>query len=361
MDVHPLRVLIKAAMLFVVFNMLYASVDPPISISAYNVLLTGRVRMPFGGEPYSVMVDDLHVMFASHAIARRKDKGEFRVALIGDSSVWSEDIQAEESISEMWNKQKEKCGNDQMIFYNLGYPHPSVIKDLVIMEQAMEYEPDGFVWFITANTIMPRRVNPFITTNREETLHILDSHQLSLTGEDALRASEPAFFDKTIVGRRSLLARWFKLQILGAVWGATRLDMPPSNEPPAPVANDLKDDNEYLQLDPNTEIPALLLFDGIHAAHDLAGQTPILIVNEPIFIASGENSSVRYNDAYPRWAYDQYRDALARESEEAGWNFIDLWDAIPPEYFLTSLHVSGEGERLLVEKINPILEETFCH
>ncbi|HSB01161.1 MAG TPA: hypothetical protein VLE49_10955 [Anaerolineales bacterium] len=31
-------------------------------------------------------------------------------------------------------------------------------------------------------------------------------------------------------------------------------------------------------------------------------------------------------------AYDRYRDSLAAQAHTAGWRYLDLWNAVPPEY-----------------------------
>jgi hypothetical protein len=71
---------------------------------------------------------------------------------------------------------------------------------------------------------------------------------------------------------------------------------------------------------------------------------------------------MRYNAGYPRWAYDRYRGAIAAQAQSAGWNYLDLWNAIPPQYFLdASLHLGAEGERLLIEQIIPALPVVACN
>src|ERR1041384_2415588 len=110
----PLRVFVKACCLFVVINIIYALVNPQLSqFSVYNLLFPGRTRLPFGisGDPYTVSVDDVDAMFASHLISASKSPDEFRVALIGDSSVWGENLSAYEVISEQWNQLKIACGD----------------------------------------------------------------------------------------------------------------------------------------------------------------------------------------------------------------------------------------------------------
>ena len=157
-EIHPLRLLVKALLLFILLNIIYAVIDPPIyGVSTYNVLFPGRVRFPFGegSDPYTVAVDNLDVMMASHAIAAAKDAEEYRVVIIGDSSIWGEGLTPEESISGQWNQLNNQCNHRKLKFYNLGYPHPSAVKDLMILERAMEYDPDMIVWFVTLNTLVP--------------------------------------------------------------------------------------------------------------------------------------------------------------------------------------------------------------
>ena len=111
-----------------------------------------------------------------------------------------------------------------------------------------------------------------------------------------------------------------------------------------------------------TDLKGKILFNALAAGHDLSGSTPILLVNEPMYIAGGANKEVRYNDVYPRWAFDQYREVMSADAQKARWNYLDLWDSIPPQYFPhTTLHPSEEGEHLLIELINPAMQAISCH
>jgi hypothetical protein len=41
--------------------------------------------------------------------------------------------------------------------------------------------------------------------------------------------------------------------------------------------------------------------------------------------------------------------------------YLDLWNAVPPHYFSDAgLHLGPEGERLLIEQINPVLQSIAC-
>jgi hypothetical protein len=114
-------------------------------------------------------------------------------------------------------------------------------------------------------------------------------------------------------------------------------------------------------MEPTEEIGGQLLFSAIEAGHRIADQVPVLIVNEPIFIEGGPNGRVRYNIPYPRWAYDQYREAIIAQAQYAQWNFLDLWNIIPPEYFSDAgLHLSVRGEQMLIQQITPALQSLGC-
>jgi hypothetical protein len=354
---------VKTLCLFVAINILYALLNPPVSrISAYNSVFPGRTRLPFGvsGDPYTVAVDDLDIMFASHAISDSKTSREFRVALVGDSSVWGENLGAYEVISEQWNKLNIQCGDKTIKAYDLGYPHPSVVKDLVIMDKVVEYDPDLIIWFVTLNTLISQRVNPFLIANQERVTKVLDTYDISFKGGKKLEKKAPDFFEKTLIGQRSNLARQFKLQMLGIIWAATGADTNSSADEDLPDFN-IGDNPRYQGMEPPEDIKDMLLFSALTAGHGIANPVPVLIVNEPIFVPGNADEMVRYNLTYPRWAYDQYRQAITGQAQNAQWNYLDLWEAVPPEYFSDAgLHLSSAGERLLIDQINPTVQSIAC-
>lgn len=360
-DISPARVFIKALCLFALINFAYPLFGSQIArVSAYNSVFPGRTRLPFGGDSFSVMVDSTDPMFASHLISAPKGRDEFRVVLVGDSSIWGENLGAYEVISEQWNKLNMQCGGKFIKAYNLGYPHPSVVKDLVILEKSLEYEPDIIVWFVTLNTLNPRKVNPFLVANRERVVEILNRYEIAFQRDERLSQADPGFFSRTLIGQRSALARQIKLQLLGIIWMATSADSDRLAEE-SPSDFSVGDNPLYRGLDASGDIKKLLLFSALEAGIDMADPAPILIVNEPIFIAAEEHASVRYNGMYPRWAYDQYRSALMEQARIRAWNYLDLWDAIPREYFSDAgVHRSARSESLLIQELSPKIQSIAC-
>ncbi len=101
----------------------------------------------------------------------------------------------------------------------------------------------------------------------------------------------------------------------------------------------------------------------LRAGLRLAGDTPVLVVNEPMFISQGQNSDIRYNFFYPRWAYDSYRDLMAqtaaREGARQGWRYLDLWDAIPAaEFTNTAIHMTPNGSKVFAGLLAQAILET---
>jgi hypothetical protein len=361
-EVHPFRVLVKALGLFVVINILYAWIEPQgVIVSGYNLLFPGRTRLPFGvgGDPYSVSIENVDVSFASHSISAPKRVDEFRVVLLGDSSLWGEDLGAYEVISEQWNKLHIQCGDKTIKAYDLGYPHPSVLKDLVILDKAVEYEPDLIIWFVTLNTLISQRINPFLLANNNRVSNLLSTYDVAFQQAEQFE-SHSSFYEKTLVGQRSRLARQIKLEMLGMIWAATGEDtnrLGPSDSPEFNIDNDPR----YRGMEPPQNIKEMLLFSALEAGHHVVGSVPILIVNEPIFIMPEEKSPVSYNGVYPRWVYDQYREHVATQVQNAGWNYLDLWNIVPLEYFSDAgFHLKVEGERLLVQHMNPAVQSMAC-
>src|SRR5215207_10805759 len=91
--IRVLGVLLKATLLFVLFNFAFIYIkDIPLrKLTLYNSVFPGRERFPFGEtrESYNLSLFDLDAMFASHLLnGSEKTPDEYRVLLIGDSSLW---------------------------------------------------------------------------------------------------------------------------------------------------------------------------------------------------------------------------------------------------------------------------------
>jgi hypothetical protein len=312
-------------------------------LSIYNRLVPGRARFPFGENPaqsYNVSVYNLNALFATHEIdgQRSKPADEYRVLLIGDSSIWGTLLRPEETLA----GQLETLGlpaqpGKHMRFYNLGYPTMSVLKDVLILQRAVQYQPDLILWSVTLESLVQANQtnSPLVTHNLEAAQALAQQYDLPLD----LPAET---LSQGILAQRRDLADLARLQVYGLLWAATGRDQ---YYPPvlSLAQRDFEPDVSYHNLTAPLK-PSDLALDTLRAGFAAAGDTPVLLVNEPVMLSSGENSDIRYNFYYPRWAYDDYQFILAQEAAQNNWLYLDLWDQIyESEFTNTAVHLSPFG------------------
>lgn len=365
------NVVLKALALYLIFNLLFAAGNPlPVlgRFSAYNRLFPGRLRLPYADDParaYSLSLFNLEAMFASHAIAASpKPADEFRVVLIGDSSTWGYLLENQDTLAGQLNAAGLALPDGRRVrAYNLGYPVMSLTKDLLILSYAMRYEPDLVVWPVTLESF-PRDKQffpPLLQQNPEPVARLIAAYDLSFDppalapGEVAAGISSP--WDRTLIAQRRNLADLLRLQLYGPLWAATGIDQ----DIPAtytPRQEDLPADPNFHELQPPHLSEADLAFAVLAAGVEMAGETPVLIVNEPTFVSQGQNSDVRYNFYYPRWAYDDYRTLLAGLAAVEGWHYRDLWRAAEDSEFTnTAVHLSPRGSAQFANKVGQAILE----
>lgn len=355
------NVFLKALLLFLGFNVVLVLIPPSVGKeqpSVYNFLVPGRERFPFGEnarEAYNFSLYDVDAMFAAHQISGGLPEEKLNVFLFGDSSVWGTLLTNEETLTAQLNMLNLTCGEKPVRFYNLGYPTISLTKDLMMMEQAKSYQPDLVLWLTTleAMPLDKQLASPLAENNPQRIEQLRQRYSLDLTPP-----REPTWWERTLFGRRRAAADWIRLQLYGFMWGATGVDQIYPDYTPA--AWDLEADLAYYDLiDPLHR--DMLFLGAFPAAQQIWQDTPLLVVNEPIMVSEGENSDVRYNFFYPRWAYDQYREILTNEMDTLNQPFIDSWDWVPAQEFTNSaIHLTPAGEQILAEGLVPAVLEQIC-
>lgn len=360
------RVIGKAALLFVLLSLLFALLAPMETLgrlSLYNWLLPGRLRLPYGETPavsYNLSLFNVPAMFASHAVVEAPAEDEFRVLLIGDSGIWGWFLENPDTLAAQLNA-RELMTDDgrRVVVQNLGYPVMSLTKDLMLLEEALKYEPDLILWPLTLESF-PREKQlfaPLVQQNPERIRPLIQTYNLNLDPDDE-RFIDPSFLDQTIIGQRRNLADILRLQLYGFSWAATEIDQAIPAEIPL-RKSDFEADESWQDFEqPTTLTTDDLAFDVLAAGIEMVGETPILLINEPMFISGGTNSDLRYNSFYPRWAYDQYREMLAETAVAQSGNYLDLWDAISPDEFTdTPVHLTPAGSKQYADLIAPKLME----
>lgn len=354
-----MRVLLKAVILFAMINMLFAVFYPIPALgrfSVYNTIVPGRARLPYGENPsqaYNLSLFNLDAMFASHEISDgSKPEDEFRVILIGDSSTWGYLLPADKTLSAYLNQAGIVLPDGKKVrTYNLGYPVMSLAKDLLILSRAVQYQPDLIVWLVTLESFPNDKQYsaPLLQHNSSAVEELASEYSLNIPATD-IDVTQRLLWNRTILRSRRELADWFRLQLYGFLWAATGIDQEVPEEYPLRI-EDFSDDDKFHELRPPL-IDEYLAFDILQSGIDMADGTPVLIVNEPMFISQGVNSDIRYNFYYPRWAYDGYRQMFAARSDQEDWEYFDLWDSIPStEFTNTAIHLTPLGTKMLAERV----------
>jgi hypothetical protein len=366
-EVRPLRLLLKALLLFAVINWLFAALNPAVGkLSLYNRLIPGRGRLPYEdaeyeGRGHSLMLyEDFDAMFASHVISRPdRPAGEFRVVLIGDSSVWGYNLAEADTLASQLNAMHISCEGRTVVTYDLAYVGLYLPKDLLILDRAAAYKPDLVIWFTTLEALLAggrTNVNLELLPHADRSLALIRKYGLNL---DTYGMRAPSLWDRALWAQRSRLKKLLLLQLDGLLWDATDIDFYLRTLPA--VAPDMSRDPVHGSRDDRVLSLSDLPFDVLSAGYEISSPAPVLAVNEPIYVASGNASDPRYNSYYPRRIYDQYRLYMQQWFGENGRPYLDLWDLIPAAEFRdTPLHYSAAGERMLAARLAPEIERFVC-
>ena len=358
---YLLRIVGKAALIFVLFNLIFSALTPLEQLGTftlYNWILPGRQRLPYGEnsrESYNLSLNNVPAMIGSHEIVREKADNDFRVIIIGDSGAWGWFLENDDTLAGQINSGDYLTADGKNVkAYNLGYPVMSLLKDLMILEASIGFDPDLIIWPVTLESF-PREkqlFSPIVQNNTARVRSLIEAFDLQLDSDDN-RLADQTFLENTLVGQRRNLADLIRLQLFGFSWAVTRIDQ----SIPVEIAlrkSDFEEDISWQDFDePVSFSEDDLAFDVIEAGRTLTGDVPLLIINEPMFISSGDNSDLRYNSFYPRWAYDQYREMLGEMALNRNWSYLDIWDTISPlEFTDTPVHLTSEGSRLMAEHLS---------
>jgi len=357
-----LRVVVKATVLFILLNLLFAILQPMDTLGSLS-LAVGRERLPYGEDDraYNLSLNNLPAMFASHEVTRPKGEDEFRVLLVGDSGTWGILLRPEETLAGYINAGEYTLEDGrEVVAYNIGHPIMSLTKDLMLLDYAMQYDPDMIVWLTTLESFnrAEQLDPPIVLNNADRVQNLITDYSLDLDANNP-DFVEPDFLDLTIVGQRRELSDWLRLQAFNIMWQVTGIDQYYPDEY-NPRSEDFDEDLSWHDYEEPTDLTTDdLAFDVIEAGIERAGEVPVLLVNEPMFISDGENSDLRYNFWYPHWAYDQYRDIYNELADENDWNYLDVWDIIDGAEFTDSpVHLTPAGSQQLSEVVGQAIVET---
>ncbi len=345
-------------LLIINFGWVFLAKLPLGDLSLYNLFFDGRYRLPFGKNPkrsYNLSLYNLDAMFSSHEINKKlADVEDLHVVLIGDSSIWGFLQKPDNTLSGLLNKRFLE-DDKKIIFHNLGYPSISILKDLMVIDRTLEYDPDLILWFITLEALpKEKQLEIAIIKNNPGIVNsIIEKYKLS----EIIKFEEKSI-DKTLWNQRRNIYDLINLQLFGILWSATGIDQEYS-ETYNPAQRDFPEPIEkYYTINPSDKLEDFLALEIIKNGIEINKEIDFILINEPILVSEGVNSSVQYNYYYPRWAYDQYRLIIEEFTQKNTIKYYDLWDFIPCSDFTNSaIHLSESAEKILADKITLVIEE----
>ncbi len=363
-----LRLVLKVFRLFVLVNLAFMEFYPIEqlgSLSLYNLVIPGRKRLPYGENPaesYNLSLNNIPAMLASHEFSGRDASDNYKIVVIGDSGTWGWLLPNELTLTGQINA-AGLTGPDgrPLVAYNLGYPIMALSKDLLLLDAALALEPDLVLWPVTLQSFQNEEqlTPPLVQENGERMRMLIERYDLRLNAADP-RLAGPGFWQRSILSQRRALADLLRLQLVGFSWAATGIDqaIPTEYEP---RKSDFDVDASWGPYEEQVSLTADdLALDLLEAGIRMAGDVPVVIVNEPIYISDGQNSDIRYNAWYPRWVYDQYRELLGQAAAAGDWTYLDLWDSVEAGQFTDSpVHLTGDGVAQMTRAILPLLNEVL--
>jgi len=357
-----IRIVLKAIILFLIINYSFiVLINIPLGkLSIYNHFVAGRDRLPFGEnvvDSYNMTIADIDGMIASHKISRqKKSSDEFRIIILGDSSVWGFLQSNKNTLFGLLNQKIDYfCKGKKIRVFNLGYPSLSILKDLIILEKIRKYEPDMVIWLITLESLIRHEqgLTPLVAQNPQVRNRVIEKYDIDID------EVEINLLDFTLINQRRRLADLFRLQLLGVMWSATEIDQDLRNDY-TPAQRDFEKDDSYKNFKVGNLKNEDMALEILLNPPRVINETEFVMINEPILISNGRNSDLRYNFYYPRWAYDAYRKIIEVAMNESRIKYYDLWDIVPESEFTNSaIHLSQNGEQTLANKVYQIIED-YC-
>jgi hypothetical protein len=354
-NIHPWRIFAKGAVLFLIVEFAFYSLQPNLQwLNVYNSPALIRLRFPISTvapEDGALDVANIDAMLASHIVSKPKASNEYRIFVLGDSAVWGIGLKPEQTLPGQMNTLGLTCGNKNIRTYNLSFPRPSATKDLMILDKAMKYQPDMIVWVLSTFTLWPntRVEHPLISQNPDEYYKV--AHRFNFLPKNYRSPS----LIKQVINQNRTLFRVLRYQLYSLINLATGLDQIPG--PPEALPSQLSSSPIFEGVKPTRLNVTKFSIDQIKDFYQIAGNVPVILVNEPTQVLTNvPHSDIYYNAYFPRWVYDQYRQYVGEAAAQNHWNYLDLWNIFPSSYYTdTPLHLIPQAETELAKMIAPYI------
>ena len=345
-QIKPIRLVLKALILFAVFNILFVVV-PSVNDFVFKLLMPKLDKFPIyalyhdpsAEHGFGVQsVFDVGSLFNSHVISQgTKYPNEYRVVFIGDSTIYTGQFYS------FINKHGSICSGKYLQAYNLGYPGTSATKDFIILQEAMKYSPDLILWSVT-NSISSNNAG-FSQANADDLEKLENIYGLSMAYYNNYQSpgKDSVFYrtdDKIRVEVRLLLY----YLLLNPATGNNGNIMSIANQDAI---------NAAPARQPVLSLPSFrrsALDSELRIFKRITNNIPVYLINEP-----------RSNAIVSTDIYTQYVNALTDLSSTQGIKMMNLAELIPDQDFTTHMiHRNNDGDMLFANAVIPAILNIAC-
>ncbi len=172
-----LRAVLKALVLFALFNGIYVIIQPVkngLLPTVYNGLVPGRMRFE---QEYAANINQ---MFNDHVI-RYATSDTYNVLFLGSSEVWGNNTQADLAIPNVLDSFSLSTSSGKPVrVYNVAFPFPDAFKDLVILQYLYDQKIPIDLVVVPTNQLSFswHSIHPIVVSNISYAQYVVDLYDL---------------------------------------------------------------------------------------------------------------------------------------------------------------------------------------
>lgn len=356
-----LRVLLKALIvaLAINFGLLAAGIKPVralVQLNTYDLIGQGRARLAYPSDFQNGQLP-VEALIAAHEISQPTQPGTSRAVLLGESGIAGWGLHDEETLSAQISTLNIDYQTSALRAYNLAYPQPGALRDLLIMDAVLAEDVDLIIWFVNPTAVYQDRDlaganRVFYGLNENRLRRLVEQYPdlrpwFDEIGQGLLPESQ-AWEQYAALRDTELLPVWFNS--LFYPWLEPDLAAFSRRVAQESVAEEA----QFQDADPGfAEMPGpawQALRVGCRMSETSGAR--LMLVNGPMLIVDEAVSARNYNSLYERALVDRYRAVMAEFTTQHDIWYLDLWDAIPAESFTdTPQHADAEGWAQLAQRL----------
>ncbi len=219
-----LRAVLKALVLFTLFNGVYVTIQPVqngLLPTVYNGLVPGRIRFE---QEYSANINQ---MLNDHVI-RYATSDTYNILVVGSSETWGYRVQPTEAVPaliEGLNLQTH--GGKPVHVYNLAFPIGEILKELIFTQAVYERGIPIDLVVVVVNFQAFSRTTPhvIVKSNLSYAQHVAELYHLPAS-------YVPEAPPQSLWTDRAALRQWATDQALATKWSALSIDLVDEGLPP---------------------------------------------------------------------------------------------------------------------------------